>query len=116
MIIPPKKLGSNSLPFQDIKIDKKTCAKYGPAGIGTKAVYLNSFYFERCYYIPLTDVKRAFKRVAIAKGSIKASIPYLVVVYDDNKEKQCIFKLEQDVDALLNRISEDWPTIRIGKG
>lgn len=115
MIIPPKKLGNDSLAYQDIKTDRKSCVKYGPAGIGNKAIYLNSFYLDRFYYIPLTNVKRAFKRLAIAKGPIQASIPYLVVVYDDNKEKQCIFKLEQDVDSLLNKIRAISPEIKIGK-
>ncbi len=115
MIIPPKKLGKSSLSYEEIRTDKKNCFKYGPAGMGEKAIYLNSFYFGRCYYIPLTNVKRVFKRLAIAKGTIKASIPYFVVVYDDNKEKQCIFRLEQDVDSLLNKIKETAPEVAVGK-
>jgi hypothetical protein len=116
MILPPIKLGNDRLTYHDIKIDKKNCFLYGPTGIGSKAIYLNNFYFNRFYYIPLSNVTRAFKRVAIAKGTIKASIPYLVVVYGDNKEKQCIFKFEQDVDSMLNKIKEVAPDIRIGKG
>lgn len=42
--------------------------KIGPCGIGKKAVYLSSFYFDRRYYIPIGSVKRIFKRIAMSKG------------------------------------------------
>lgn len=115
MILKPKKLGNKRLSKEELNVDRRKSIYYGPAGIGDKAIYLNSFYFKRYYYIPLVNVKRVFKRVAIAKGAIQASIPYLVVVYDDNREKQCIFKIEQDVDSMLDKIREVAPDIAIGK-
>ena len=33
-----------------------------------------------------------------------ASIPYLVVEYDNGQEKQCNFKFEENVDMLLSYI------------
>ncbi len=115
MLLLPMKLGNCSLSRNEIKLDKKNCFIYGPSGVGDKAIYLNSFYINRFYYLPITNIKRVFKRVAIAKGAIKASIPYLVVVYDDSKEKQCIFKVEQEVDSMLNKIKEIAPNVQIGK-
>ena len=83
-----------SLEKEELAQDKKHCRKFGPCGVGEKAIYLNSFYFERRYYIPLTSVKRVFKRVAMSKGGFTgkglfATIPYLVVEYDNGEEKQC---------------------------
>ena len=38
-----------------------------------------------------------------------ATIPYLVVVYEDGKEKQCNFKYEDQVDIFLSWIRQDFP-------
>ena len=97
MIFKPRQLGRDSIEKDELENDKKKCRRFGPCGVGEKAIYLNSFYFDRMYYIPLTSVKRAFKRVAMSKGGFTgkgmfATMPYLVVEYDDGKEKQCIFK------------------------
>ena len=40
-----------------------------------------------------------------------ASIPYLVVEYDDGKQKQCNFKREDDVDRLLEYMARVLPDI-----
>ena len=74
-----------------------------------RALYLSSFYFDRRYYVALDSVSRVFKRVAMSKGGFSgkgmfATIPYLVVQYDGGEEKQCIFKREEQVDALLDHI------------
>ena len=42
-----------------------------------------------------------------------ASIPYLVVEYDDGQQKQCNFKYENQVDDLLNLLSAEQPQIRL---
>ena len=107
-------LGSDSLPADVLKTDKSSCRKYGPCGVGEKALYLNSFYLDRRYYIPFSGVQRVFKRVAMSKGGftgkgIFATLPYLVVVYEDGKEKQCLFKHEEQVDALLDDIRQHHP-------
>lgn len=64
MMIKPQQLGDSSINEDELVKDKKLCHKFGPCGIGEKAIYLNSFYFERRYYVPLHSVKRVFKRVA----------------------------------------------------
>lgn len=111
-----KKLGAISLPEEEIKQDKKNCRKFGPCGVGKKALYLNSFYIDRQYYVPVKSVTRIFKRVAMSKGGftgkgIFGTLPYLVVEYDNGKQKQCNFKHEEDVDRLLAFVETNFPNI-----
>jgi hypothetical protein len=114
----PIRLGAVSLPDDILKKDKKNCRKFGPCGVGEQALYLNSFYIERRYYVPLASVSRVFKRVAMSKGGFSgkgmfASIPYLVAVYDDGREKQCNFKYEEQVDEILDYLRVTHPEIRL---
>ena len=100
MFLKPQKLGNDGLSEEELLADRKNCKKIGPCGVGKKALYLNSFYIDRQYYIPVRSVSRVFKRVAMSKGGFSgkgmfATIPYLVVVYEDGKEKQCNFKYER---------------------
>lgn len=116
MIFTPTQLGSVALDKPTLSVDKKFCKKYGPCGVGDKALYLNSFYFDRWYYVALTSVRRVFKRVAMSKGGFSGkgvfgSIPYLVVELDDGTVKQCNFKWEQDVDMMIAHISKLLPEI-----
>ena len=112
----PQRLGTVTLPDDELTADKKTCRKIGPCGVGKKAIYLNSFYFDRRYYIPISSVERIFKRIAMSKGGFTGkgafgTLSYLVVVYENGKEKQCNFKHEEDVDRLLAYIEERFPQI-----
>ena len=43
--------GTSALDAETLKEDRKNCRKIGPCGIGEKALYLNSFYFSRRYYV-----------------------------------------------------------------
>jgi hypothetical protein len=118
MIIVPRPLTKNILDREVLAQDKKSCLRAGPCGLGEKALYLNSFYIDRIYYVKYEDIARVFKRVAMSKGGftgkgIFGSIPYLVVQLKDGREKQCNFKIEEDVDALLHRIEKDHPNIPI---
>ena len=106
MIFVPRQLGKTSLTKEEIIEDKKKCRKFGPCGVGEKAIYVNSFYISRRFYIPFDSVKRVFKRIAMSKGGfsgkgIFATLPYLVVEYDDGEQKQCNFKYEEQVDQLI---------------
>ena len=117
MIFKPQCISQVSLPKNELVEDKKNCMKFGPCGVGKKAIYLNSFYFDRRYYIPLSSVKRIYKRIAMSKGGFTgkglfATIPYLVVEYDNGQEKQCNFKFEENVDKLLSYIKQNYPYIR----
>ena len=93
MLFKPHCLSRTTLSKEELVKDRKNCRKFGPCGVGEKAIYLNSFYFDRRYYIPLSNVKRIFKRVAMSKGGFTgkglfATIPYLVVEYDNGEEKR----------------------------
>ena len=116
MLIAPKALTENTMDREALSIDKRKCLHAGPCGIGEKALYLNSFYIDRIFYVKYEDIARVFKRVAMSKGGfsgkgIFGSIPYLVVQLKNGREKQCNFKIEDDVDALLRRIELDHPEI-----
>lgn len=112
----PQRLGQTALPDEELTQDKKTCRRFGPCGVGRKAIYLNSFYIDRRFYVPMDSVTRIFKRIAMSKGGftgkgVFGSLPYLVVEYDNGKQKQCNFKHEEDVDRLLAYVETHFPGI-----
>lgn len=116
MAIATKALSCETLEKSVLQDDKKKCKLFGPCGVGQKALYLNSFYVDRIYYVPFSAVKRVFKRVAMSRGGFTgkgmfATLPYLVVVYDDGTEKQCLFKHEEHVDEMLAYIGKQHPDI-----
>ncbi len=118
MIIAPKALTDHKLDREVLAEDKKSCLHAGPCGIGRKALYLNSFYIDRIYYVQYEDISRIFKRVAMSKGGFTGkglfgSIPYLVVQLKDGREKQCNFKIEEDVDAFLRYVEREHPEIPV---
>ena len=116
MIFRPAQLGMAKLDRLELEQDKKACRKIGPCGVGKKALYLNSFYIDRRYYLPYGSISRVFKRVAMSSGGFTgkgmfASMAYLVVEYDGGKQKQCNFKDERDVDKLLEVLANEQPQI-----
>ena len=116
MIFRPAQLGMAKLDRLELEQDKKACRKIGPCGVGKKALYLNSFYIARRYYLPYGSISRVFKRVAMSSGGFTgkgmfASMAYLVVEYDGGKQKQCNFKDERDVDKLLEVLAKEQPQI-----
>ena len=118
MLFKPAQLGLAKLNADELEADKKACKKIGPCGVGKKALYLNSFYIDRRYYLPYGSITRVFKRVAMSSGGFTgkgmfASMAYLVVEYDGGKQKQCNFKYEQDVDKLLEVLAKEQPQIRL---
>ena len=118
MIFIPKALSRNTLKKDILEKDKKNCRRFGPCGVGDGVLYLNSFYFDRRYYVPVPSVQRVFKRIAMSRGGFTgkgmfASIPYLVVVYDDGREKQCQFKREEQVDEMLSYLKQQYPDLKL---
>ena len=116
MIFRPAQLGMAKLDRLELEQDKKACRKIGPCGVGKKALYLNSFYIDRRYYLPYGSISRVFKRVAMSSGGFTgkgmfASMAYIVVEYDGGKQKQCNFKDERDVDKLLEVLAKEQPQI-----
>ena len=118
MLFKPAQLGLAHLDSAELEADKKACKKIGPCGVGKKALYLNSFYIDRRYYLPYSSITRVFKRVAMSSGGFTgkgmfASMAYLVVEYDGGKQKQCNFKDERDVDKLLEVLAKEQPQIHL---
>ena len=106
MSFAPVRLGNTVLEAETAAADRKSCRRFGPCGVGEKALYLNDLLIDRHFYVGFGSVRRVFKRVAMSQGGFSGkgafgSIPYLVVQYDDGQEKQCTFKREEDVDELL---------------
>ncbi len=116
MIFAPVCLGGTALAPEILAEDRKSCKRFGPCGVGERALYLNGLLLDRHYYVALSAVRRVFKRVALSQGGFSGkgvfgSIPYLVVEYDGGAEKQCTFKREEDVDAMLACIGQRHPEI-----
>ena len=118
----PVRLGETAIEKETLAADKKSCKRFGPCGVGKEALYLNSYFIDRRFYVALSSVRRVFKRVAMSQGGFSGkgafgSIPYLVVQYDGGKEKQCTFKREEDVDEMLACIGAahpEIPTLSVG--
>lgn len=113
----PAKLGTVGLDDTTLKADKLACKHFGPCGVGEKALYLNSLFLDRRFYVPVSNIQRAYKRVAMSKGGftgkgIFGSIPYLVVEYDKGESVQCTFKHEDHVDLMLAEIRMRFPRIK----
>ena len=112
----PRLFGNQSLPADTLKADKKACRKIGPLGMGRRALYLNSFYISRMYYVVWTDIKRVYKLVAMSKGGFTGigafgSMSYLVVELRDGRTKRCQIKYEHQTDEALAWIAEHHPEI-----
>lgn len=108
--IPSKPLGSGQLTEDELKKDKRSASHFEDCGLGEKAIYLSAFGISRITYIPLKDVTRVFKRLAVSKGffeegKIYGTLSYLVVRYE-GKEKQIRFTHEESVDEMLKEIAE----------
>lgn len=118
MIFKPRLLGTTSMTNDELAADRKAAAVIGPCAVGEKALYVNSFYISRFYYVCYKDISRVFKRVAMSRGGytgkgVFGSIPYLVVQMKDGREKQCNFKFEDQVDKILALVSEEHPEIPV---
>ena len=117
LYLKPRLLGSVGLNDALLKADKKACVHCGPCGVGEHALYLNSYWLDRRWYIPVSNIQRAYKRVAMSKGGftgkgIFGAIPYLVVEYGNGEVKQCTFKHEHHVDMMIAEIQRRFPRIK----
>ena len=115
----PKKLGQTSLSKDLLKADFRSAVKIGACGIGKKAVYLNSFFFECSRYVATDDIRRIFKRIAMTKNGftgkgVFGSLSYLVLILKNGDEIQCSFKYEADADSFLKSFHELHPSVPVG--
>ena len=118
MIIAPKPLSHFTLSQDELASDKKAAVKFGPCSLGKKALYLGGYLLNNRSYVPLSRVKRVYKRLAVTKGffegKIFGTLAYLVVIYDQGQEKVCRFEHEEDLNLLLNAI-RNRTNIPVGK-
>lgn len=113
-----KCVGIHEMSKEELKADKAKCMKFGPCGLGRKAMYLNSFYIDRCYYVMYQDVARVWKIVAMSKGGftgkgVFGSMAYLAVKLKSGEVRKCKFKFEFNVDMLLDEFHERFPNIPV---
>ena len=108
MLFPPKPLSGVTFSAEELKTDIAARLKYGQCALGKRALYVGTYFLSNRYYIPLVRVKRVYKRLAVSKGyyegKVFGSIAYLVIIYDDGKERVCRFDREEELDGLLNAI------------
>ncbi len=114
--MPTIQYGKQSLPADTLKADKKAAKKIGPLGMGARALYLNSFYISRMYYVLWTEVRRVYKMVAMSKGGFTGigafgAMSYLVVELRDGRVKKCQIKYENQTDEAIRWIGEHHPEI-----
>ena len=120
MLFAPKPLGKASAPREAVKADKKAAQRFAHCALGHANLYLGAFTLARdVWYVPLNSVDRVFKRLAVSrgfyeKGRLYGSIPYLVVRYDNGREKVCRFEHEEELDRLLSAIRRS-TKIPVGK-
>lgn len=117
LYLKPRLLGSVGLDDAVLKADKTACVHCGPCGVGEQALYLNSYWLDRRFYIPVSNIQRAYKRIAMSKGGftgkgVFGAIPYLVVEYGNGEVKQCTFKHEHHVDMVIAEVQRRFPRIR----
>ena len=111
MIFRPAQLGMAKLDRLELEADKKACRKIGPCGVGKKALYLNSFYIDRRYYLPYGSISRVFKRVAMSSGGFTgkgmfASMAYLVLEVLAKEQPQIPLLSEAGEQALQKKEAE----------
>ena len=116
MILTPSPLGNRTLEPEVLKADRKASRKFGPCGVGKEALYMGTFFIDRCFYVPWREVRRVFKRVAMSQGGFSGrgsfgTLSYLVVQFGNGKEKQSRFRREADVDRLLSLVEKEHPNI-----
>lgn len=114
----PRAISSTPYSKEEITLDKKQCRSYEDCGVGDKALYLDFLGLSRMQYIPLENITRVYKRLAVSKGfyetnKIYGTLSYLVVCYD-GIEKQIRFTHEEEVNALLQDLKEH-TLIPVGK-
>ncbi len=116
MLFAPRPIGKTTLDAETLDADRRGCRRMGPCGMGERAIYLGSRYFERRFYLPWGEAERVFKRVAMSSGGFSGkgafgAMAYLVVRFGGGQEKQCYCKREEDVDRALEWIAQNRPSI-----
>ena len=75
MLFKPAQLGLARLDSAELEADRKACKKIGPCGVGKKALYLNSFYIDRRYYLHIHRKQGTYHVQPIPYGCLHAHFP-----------------------------------------
>ena len=82
MLIPPIPLQPHGLSFRAVSADLQAAQRFGPCALGKKLLYLGG-YFPRTRALPLGEVMRVYKRLAVGRGfyegKVYGTLCYLVV-------------------------------------
>ena len=110
MLFPPRSLSNLTFSQEELKTDIATRLKFGQCALGKRALYVGTYLLSNRYYIPLVRIKRVYKRLAVTKGfyegKVFGTLSYLVVLYDDGKERVCRFDREEELDSMLAAIKK----------
>lgn len=118
MYIAPRPLSKAVLEASELRRDKTEARRYDDCGLGKKALYLGAMGISCVRYIPLTQIERVYKRLAVSKGffeqgKVYGTLCYLVIRYD-GKEKAVRFTHEEDVNLILHQFVDE-TDIPVGK-
>ena len=114
MIFKPRPLSRTMLDDASLVRDKQHCRRIGPCGVGRRALYLNSYFIDRHYYVPFSAITRAFKFIEEGTGGVRgvlAGRACLLVEYDNGLQQVCCFKYEDQIDELLRVLHKMHPEI-----
>lgn len=106
MLIFPRPLWCDKVDYTTLRADYKEATKYGRVRLSRKRLYMQAPLGVR--YVPLKNITRAYKRLAVSKGffsdkkvKVFATLPYLVIRNSSGTEKVTLFKFEEELDELL---------------
>ena len=105
MIFKPRPLSRTMLDDASLVRDKQHCRRIGPCGVGRRALYLNSYFIDRHYYVPFSAITRAFKFIEEGTGGVRgvlAGRACLLVEYDGGMHQ---------IDELLRVLHKMHPEI-----
>ena len=96
MIFKPRPLSRTMLDDASLVRDKQHCRRIGPCGVGRRALYLNSYFIDRHYYVPFSAITRAFKFIEEGTGGVRgvlAGRACLLVEYDNGHAAGVLFQV-----------------------
>jgi len=118
MLVAPFALSDIRLSRAELATDKKGALIFDNCSLGKKALYLGFWAFDNARYLPLKQVERVYKRLAISKGYYEGksfgTISYLMVVHDGGKLTKCRIPREEDVDRILDALRRN-TDVPVGK-
>ena len=90
MLFPPRSLSNLTFSQEELKTDIATRMKFGQCALGKRALYVGTYLLSNRYY----------------EGKVFGTLSYLVVLYDDGKERVCRFDREEELDSMLAAIKK----------